>query len=104
MKPPKLSEVSSKYGAPMGRRSYLPADIQVPVKLQMVRLEWVDGDYDRGGAYWGHSINTFIYHAQGYWNEGQDSEEFVEVFVRARNRKEAKIEVRELLPNARFYR
>jgi hypothetical protein len=41
-------EVSSKYGAPMGRPS---TPVTGKVHLQRVRL--VAGDYDKGGAYWG---------------------------------------------------
>lgn len=44
-----FSDVSSKYGAPMGRREYgTPTG---PARLFKVRF--VDHDYDDGGAYWG---------------------------------------------------
>jgi hypothetical protein len=54
---PKLAEkpfevhVSSRYGAPMGRRQDKPSDFEGKVYLQKVPM--VDGDYDSGGAYWG---------------------------------------------------
>ena len=92
----KLSDVSSKYGAPMGRRNTLPDDRDETCKLHLRRLEWVDGDYDSGGAYCGGGSGNYIYWAYG--------EEAVELFVRAMNRKEAKRLVRETLPGARFYR
>lgn len=41
--------VSSRYGAPMGRRSY-PKELSGRLRLQRVVLR---GDYDQGGAYWG---------------------------------------------------
>lgn len=49
MQNPSQVDVSSKYGAPMGRRSnnYLEA----PVTLSNVVID--SGGYDEGGAYWG---------------------------------------------------
>jgi len=89
-----LSNGSSPRGAQMGRRNILPNDINAPIKLRMERLKWVDGDYDQWGAYWGRS-ETDVYCA---WNEE------VQVFVRATIRSSAKLSVRDILPNATFYR
>lgn len=50
-----LSEVSSKYGAPMGRPS-ITDNQEATVTLFRVRM--VDGDYDAGGAYWGGGEGT----------------------------------------------
>lgn len=94
----KPRNVSGRYGAPMGRSNILPNDTDEAVKLQMVKLRWV-GDYDEGGAYWGGGSGSDIYYAKG-----DATDVVVEVFVRAKNRKEAKAEVREMLPNARFHR
>ena len=58
----------------------------------------MDGDYDQGGAYWGGGSGDFIYRAIR-----TAAEEDCELFVRARTRTEAKEEVRETIPNARFY-
>ncbi len=81
-------------GAQMGRSNTLPDDSLAPIKLQMVRLRMVDdGAYDEKGCYWG--AGQPLYHAAG---------DDAEIFVRAYNRAAAKEEVRELLPNARFYR
>lgn len=95
----KVSDVSCRYGAPMGRRNILPDDCDEAVKLQMVKLQWVDGDYDEGGAYWGGGSGDSIYFASG-----ENDEIVIEVYVRARNRTAAKAKVRRLLPNAKFYR
>lgn len=46
-----LTDVSSKYGAPMGRRNI--AD-DPTAEVRMFRVRFVDGDYDTGGAYWGN--------------------------------------------------
>ena len=82
----------------MGRSNRLPDNTDEAVKLQMVRLRWVDGDYDQGGVYWGGGSGDYIYFAKG-----DASDVVVEVYVRAKRRKDAKAEVRKLLPNARFY-
>lgn len=47
-------EVSSRYGAPMGRRCD-PQNFSGRLKLQKVPLR---GDYDQGGAYWGGGPGT----------------------------------------------
>lgn len=51
----KLKQGCSLIGAQMGRRNELPDDVSAPIKLQMERLRWIDGDYDHGGAYWGRN-------------------------------------------------
>lgn len=89
-----LSRGCSKYGADMGRRNILPENTKDPIKLQMEKLKWVDGDYDQNGCYWGGGNNDFIYCAHA------DS---VKVFVRAENRQEAKNKIKELIPNSLFY-
>ena len=85
MKPFEVN-VSSPYGAPMGRRSY--PGLEGKVRLQHV--PFVDGDYDPGGSYWGGG-GLPLYCA---WNEDGA------IYVRARNRDEAKAK----LPSCRFYR
>ena len=82
-------------GAKMGRRNTLPQDLNAPIKLQMVRLKWVDGDYDQGGAYWGctgRGMHIYCAFAEG-----------VQVFVQSYSRTNAKELVREKLPNAKFF-
>lgn len=71
--------VSSKFGAPMGRREDAVEDFEGPVYLQKVPM--VDGDYDEGGAYWGGG-GVPIYCA---WDrEGH------QVFIRAKDTFDAK--------------
>jgi hypothetical protein len=43
--------VPCEYGAPMGRRDI--TDDKEPRRLTIRLVPFVDGDYDRGGAYWG---------------------------------------------------
>ena len=95
----KLSVVSCKYGAPMGRRNNIPDDISTASKLHLVALKFVDGDYDRGNAYWGYTSGTSI-----FWAYGETETEQIDFFTRARNRKEAKELIGNEIKNAKFYR
>jgi hypothetical protein len=74
-----LSNVSSQYGAPMGRRE-TRGDSSAPVAFTLTQLLWEDGAYDTGGAYWGGGKGEYIYHALG----DQDDTN-VELFRRARS-------------------
>lgn len=86
-------KVSSRYGAPMGRRSdaYLET-CAGKFYLRHVRLD--AGGYDSGGAYWGH-------HLQLWCVQDQDSNI---VYLRAATRKAAKALVLDDWPDATFYR
>ena len=53
---PFQQNVSSKFGAPMGRESDDLSDFRGKVHLRYV--PFVDGDYDAGGAYWGGGMYT----------------------------------------------
>jgi len=97
----KLIDVSSRYGAPMGRWNILATDPMLAHKMHLVRLRWVDGDYDAGGAYWGRSS---LSGDNIYWAYGEDEEIQFEHFVRARSRDEAKAQIRQVYPSAKFYR
>ena len=59
-----LSEVGGSRGAPMGRSDNI-VDTDYPVEFEIERLQWVDGDYDQGGAYWGGGGGEYIYRAEG---------------------------------------
>lgn len=92
-----LSEVSCRYGAPMGRRNIREVDPGCAVQFHLRRVPFVDSCYDRGGAYWGGPANL--------WRAYHCSEEgVVEIFVRARSREEAKEQVKEDYMYAVFYR
>ena len=97
MERPTLPELPGQYGAPMGRPNSLPDDTSEPVSLYLQPLQWTDGDYDEGGAYWGHNPGDCIYWAHG---EGLDVE--VDIFTRAANRDVAERYVLSLLPRASF--
>jgi len=82
-------------GAQMGRPNTLPAHPESPCQLRLTRLPFVDGDYDRWGAYWGSPATV--------WCAWHPSDK-VRVFVRAQSRAEAKTAVKQHVPGARFYR
>lgn len=93
---PKLSNVSSDRGAPMGRGDTPPETDNQRFYLQ--RIKPVDGDYDEGGAYWGFGWGTnplWRWVTEDHTGEG---------FVRAVSRDQAQQHIREDYPNARFFR
>ena len=92
-----LPNVSSRYGAPMGRQDS-PGDTSQPLAFTLIQLQWEDGDYDTGGAYWGGG-DGHIY--QAIAEQGNDS---VELFRRARSFSEAEAKIRAEYPLATFDR
>lgn len=58
-----LTPVSSRYGAPMGRRS-IHDNPEAAVTL--FRVRFVDGDYDQGGAYWGGGSPLYAAIGEGF--------------------------------------
>lgn len=87
-------DVSSKYGAPMGRHTgpnYLETAAG-PWRLVRIRIN--SGGYDSGGAYWGLGQPLF-------YVEDQDGNS---KFFRASNRDAAKAELIADWPGAKFYR
>lgn len=92
-----LPNGSSRYGAQMGRRNEVP-ESYAGEKLRLTRLPFVDGVYDRWGAYWGGLATVWC--AWGETTEGED----VRVFVRADCRAMAKLRTREVIPGTvRFF-
>lgn len=73
--------VNCKYGAPMGRPSDNPANLQGTKRLHARRQGGRQG-YDRGGAYWGLPSNVWGVWA---WIDGGA----VCVYVRANSRADA---------------
>lgn len=97
-------------GAQMGRRNWLPEHPEKPIRYLLIKLKFHDGDYDKGGAYWGGGSDDHIYWARsvepvelltGYDDAVEDHSE---VFVRSKNREEAKQDIRDQVPGARFFR
>lgn len=82
----------------MGRRSWRGHDVSGPVKCYMRKLKWVDGDYDEQGAYWGFVPGTAI-----YWCNFDIVDTNEDIFVRATSRQDAKEQIRQQLPLAKFF-
>jgi len=95
----KLSKVDCSRGAPMGRSDSIPDDIETAGKLYLEKLNLVDGDYDQGGSYWGYVLDNDVYRATG-----ETQTETVEIFVRAKDRDDAKEKVKEKFREAKFFR
>src|SRR4051812_10800128 len=91
------SDVSSKFGAPMGRQSDIPANLNGRVHLR--RIPAVGHDYDPGGAYWGDVSGRCGSAVWCAW----DAEGSV-VYLRARSRVEATKYLREEGFEGTFYR
>lgn len=114
MRFPYQSNVSSPFGAPMGRKSgifhevkdayEIWHEVEVPaemaLKLHLHRVPFVDGDYDQGGAYWGGGPDSLPLFCA--WDS--DGETTGTIYLRAREREDAKAQIKALYPNARFYR
>lgn len=86
--------VSSRYGAPMGRHTgpdYLETSAG-PLRLMRVRVN--SGGYDSGGVYWGLGMPL-------WYVEDQDGNS---KFFRAASRETAKAKLGADWPGARFYR
>ena len=93
-----LPNVSSKFGAPMGRQDS-PGNTSQPVAFTLIQLQWEDGDYDTGGAYWGNGDGQHIFHALA-----EQDEEQVELFRRATSFSEAEKQILTAYPLATFDR
>jgi hypothetical protein len=99
-----LSEAGGRYGAEMGRNDNV-VNKDHPIEFEVARLEWVDGDYDQGGAYWGRTYDDprtgrgsdYIFRF-----EGESDDEIEWMFVRAKTVAVAKAQVLSTYPNATF--
>lgn len=88
-----LSNVSSKYGAPMGRAEALPEDLSEPIKVSLARVRIDRGGYDSGGAYWG--LGAPLYRATS-------DDDAVDLFVRGASKELAQQLVLNKVPGAYF--
>ena len=93
-----LPNVSSTFGAPMDRQDS-PGDTSQPVAFTLIQLQWEDGDYNTGGAYWGGGAGQHIFHALA-----EQEDEQVELFRRAASFSEAEKQILADYPLATFDR
>lgn len=118
---PPLKDLNCQYGAPMGRRDIEEIDTEFAGKVYLQYVPFVDGCYDRGGAYWGAPANLWRVYAEdeATEDEGADDIDQINVFdqprcagdilildklLRANSREAAKAAILEEYPNVRFYR
>ncbi len=96
---PLLSDVGSKHGAPMGRTNTIATPDEA-MTFHIYPLEWIDGDYDSGGAYWGGGDDTkHVWRAIATSAEGEANE----MFARASTREEMQAHVKAKFPQASFH-
>lgn len=86
-----LAPVNCSRGAPMGRLDRQPEEGE---RLWLARVPFIDGCYDRGGAYWGAPANLWV----AFGPSGS------RLFVRAADRKYAQMILREHHAGLKFYR
>lgn len=95
----KLSKVSCRYGAPMGRAGAHPGDDpHCTMRVSRVRLN--SGGYDNGGAYWGLGQPLWYCHGLDSF-DGATS--YIADFRRAPTKQAAIAAWREMWPNAKVY-
>lgn len=91
-----LPNACSEYGCAMGRRNTIE-EPEALIKFHLRRMKLYDyGCYDEGGAYWGSGDP--MYYAYG------DGPKFVnEMFIRAKDRQDAKNQVLAEFEHATFF-
>ena len=96
-------------GAQLGRHTTDPASVAErdgtpaapsPFRFYLQRVRLDVGGYDGGGAYWGVGAPLYRFEA----GEGEDDlRDWPSGFLRARTRADAKRQLRDTYPAARFY-
>ncbi len=88
-------------GAQLGRPTTDPDTVPpAPFRFYLQRVRLDAGGYDSGGAYWGTGAPLYRFEA----GEGPDElADWPSGFLRARTRADAKRQLRETYPAARFY-
>ncbi len=89
-----LPQVSSTYGAPMGRADFNGDGHDLPITVEICSIRIDSQGYDSGGAYWG--LGDPLFHAQE--SEGDD----LDLFFRAKGRKAAEAAILKDRPNAKI--
>lgn len=89
--------VECAFGAPLGDRGDKGPMLD-NYRFSLQKLKMVDSCYDLAGTYWGRGAP--LYGFMGYTDDGF----MVRGFTRANSRTEAKQQVRDFYPKARFYR
>lgn len=87
-----------KRGAALGRRT-VHGEPNYAGKMVLVRVRVDNGGYDKNGTYFGDGGRFSV-----YWFASADEDQSIEGTLWAASREEAKRHVREMYPNARFYR
>lgn len=84
-----------KRGAALGRYSIHECNRDYPTKLRLQHIPLDSGGYDCNGTYFGYGRRLYWY---------ANDEGTIDATLRADNRDQAKAEILERYPHARFYR
>lgn len=99
-----LPNVSSRYGAPLGRRSFYPAFPDQVVKLHLQRVLLNSGGYDSGGAYWGLPVYGRSEDSWGHLYRAWSSDGLISFYLRSWSRESARLAILKDYPGARILR
>lgn len=100
----KLTNVSSPYGAPMGRRSVYPAFPDQVVKLYLQRVPLNSSGYDSGGAYWGLPVYGRSDDAWGYLYRAWSPDALIGFYLRSWSRESARLAILKDYPGVKILR
>lgn len=112
---PPLDQLNCSRGAPMGRLNRDELEDEVG-RVFLQRVPFVDGCYDRGGAYWGAPANLWRAYAEKEATKDNPLNAHLiypvragdilvfEQFIRANSREQAKALLLEDFPTISFYR
>ena len=98
-----LTNVSSRYGAPMGRPGIRPVDFKAPVTFYLRRVYLNGGGYDSGGAYWGFGQPLYRAESAEEVEVTYGPPTQIERYLRAYDREDAKAQLLREYPNAKFF-
>lgn len=97
----KLPNVSSKYGAPIGRPTRATTKAG-PVTLRLQKVSLSQG-YDSGGAYWGNRPTGFALYYYWWQSPTHNRADIVSGFIDAKSRDHAKTIIKQEYPEATFF-
>lgn len=98
----KLTNVSSRYGAPMGRKSFYPAFPGQEVKLHLQKVPINSGGYDSGGAYWGLPVYDRSDDSWGFLYRAWSSDGLISFYLRSWSREAARLAILKDYPGAKI--
>lgn len=97
-----LPNVTSPYGAPMGRKSFYPAFREQSVKLHLQKVPINSGGYDSGGAYWGLPVYGRSDDSWGHLYRAWSSDGLISFYLRSWSRETARLAILKDYPGVKI--